>query len=340
MTPKRMKIRHLTHPLLVASLGVLLLAACTAPTSTPTPQRLPTRAPTPVPTVTPSPVPARAYYENGLARRAAGDDEGALQSFTWAIETTPDFAPAYVARGTVYLAQGKLRQALAEAEAALEADPDSAAAYVLRGETLRKLGRPGAALEAFRQALTLDPSHQVDTFRSRWLAARMAHNGARLLALSNEYADVHPDDPLRRYYRGWAFIELNAPHVARDTLIEEIAATPDPPALLWFALGHAYAAERAWPESVTAFEAARGLVQTGDTSLRLHTDHPVAELFGELGRAYLGAGRCVDAEVVLNYALEVGAPPAAYAAALDEARICQTPTPTVTPYPTATPMIW
>jgi len=45
----------------------------------------------------------------------------------------------------------------------------------------------------------------------------------------------------------------------------------------------------------------------------------------------------VDAEAMLEYALDVGAPAAEYAAVLEEARVCQTPTPTITPYPTTTP---
>ncbi|HUX77441.1 MAG TPA: tetratricopeptide repeat protein [Anaerolineae bacterium] len=326
--------------LTLSCLLALLVAACAAPAATPTPERLPTRAPTPTPTATPFSIPAQAYYEDGLARQEAGDAEGALQSFTWAIQRAPDFAPAYVARGTVYLAQGGLRRALAEADAALEADPASAAAHALRGETLRMLGRARPALEAFDQALALDPALRAETFRSRWLIARTAHNGGRLLALSREYTDAHPDDPLRHYYQGWAFVEMNVPDVAIDALIEGIEATPDPPAPLWFALGQAYAAEKAWPESVTSFEATRALVQAGDTSLIVHSDRPIVDLFSALGVAYLRAGRCVDAEIVLAYALEVGAPAAAYGATLEEARLCQTPTPTATPYPTATPMTW
>jgi len=318
----------------------LLLVACDSPSPESTPQRLPTRAPTPTPTATPFSIPAEAYYEEGVNRWEAGDAEGALQSFSWAIQLAPDLAPAYLARGGIYLAQGQLRQALAEADAALRVDRYSAAACMLRGEALRKLGRPGPALAAFEQALKLNPTLRVETFRSRWLAACAAHDGTRLLALSKEYAGAHPDCPLRPYYQGWALIELNTPDVAVDALIEGIGATPDPPALLWFALGQAYAAEQAWSESVTAFEAARGLVQAGDTSLRVHSDRPVAELFSALGRAYIGAGRCVDAEIVLEYAAEVGAQASAYATPLAEARLCQTPTPTATPYPTATPMIW
>jgi len=325
-----------------AALGILLcflsllLAACAPPIATP--ERLPTRAITPVPpTPTPFPISAQNYYEEGLARQEAGDTEGAVQSFTWAIQLSPDFALAYVARGTAYLAQGKLHRSLADADTALEADPASAAAYALRGETLRLLGRARPALEAFDQALALDPTLKAETFRSRWLAARTAHYASRLLALSREYTDFHPGDPLRHYYRGWALIELGTPGVAIDTLVEGIEATPDPPALLWFTLGQAYVANHSWQEATTSLETARTLVQAGDTSLAIHSDQPIADLFGALGRAYLGAGRCVDAETVLEYAIAVGAPASEYAAALEEARLCQTPTPTATPYPTVTP---
>ncbi len=272
-----------------------------------------------------------------MVHQEAGDTEGALQSFTWAIQRVPDFAPAYVARGTVHLAQGKLHSALTDADAALEADPADAAAYALRGETLRLLGRAHQALEAFDQALALDTDLKPETFRSRWLAARATHNAGRLLRLSDEYAAAHPDDPLHHYYRGWGLIELDKPRLAIRVLVEGIKATPEPPALLWFALGWAYVADRSWQEAVTSFEATRALVQAGDTSLIVHSDQPIADLFGALGQAYLGAGRCVDAEMMLEYAIDVGAPASEYASALKEARLCQTPAPTATPYPTTTP---
>ena len=318
---------------------LLLLAACT---SSATPERLPTRAATPIPT--PSPVAARAYYEEGLAHQEAGDAEGALQSFTWAILQAPDFAPAYIARSTVYLAQGELGLALTDADAALEADPTNAAAHALRGETLRLLDRPRPALEAFDQALDLDPDLGPEIFRSRWLAARAAcedgEGASHLLALSREYADAHPDDSSRHYYRGWAFIELGTPRVAIRVLVEGIETTPDPPALLWFALGHAYAANLSWQEAAASFEAVRLLVQTGDTSLMVHSDRPIADIFGALGWAYLGAGRCVDAEVMLEYAIDVGAPTSEFVPMLRQARLCQTPTPTPTPWPTVTRPSW
>jgi tetratricopeptide (TPR) repeat protein len=321
---------------------VVALAGCAASNPTVSPLRLPTRAPptptpTPVSTPTSFPFAAQNYYDEGMARQEAGDAEAALQSFAWAIQRAPDFAPAYVARGTVYLAQGEFHLALADANAALEADPTNADAYALRGETLRLLGSARPALRALEQALELDPDLKTETFRPRWLATREDNQAVHLLTLSSEYADTHPEDPLRYYYRGWAFVELGRGRAASKILIEGIEAAPDPPAVLWFALGQAYAMDHAWQDAVTALEAARMLVQAGDTSLSLHSDQPIVALFDALGRAYLGAGRCVDAETMLTYAIAIGAPASEYDVMLDEARLCQTPTPEATPYLTTTP---
>ena len=164
----------------------LLLTACASLSATP--QRLPTRATTPTPTPTPFSIPARTYYREGVARQETGDVEGALQSFTWAIQRAPDFLPAYIARGTLYLACDEPRLALADADAALEIDPTNATAHALRGEALRLLGRARQALEAFDRAVDLEPDLGPETFLTRWLAARAARDGDRLLAMSREYA--------------------------------------------------------------------------------------------------------------------------------------------------------
>ncbi len=318
----------------------LLLTACasSAPafTSPVESERLPTRAPSPTPTATP--IPARAYYEEGLRYQRLGEMEAARSSFTAAIERDRDFAPAYVGRGRVHLVQDRPRRALDDAEAALKISP-SGAAHALRGDALYRMSRYRSALKALQRAAELEPDLQAETFHTRWMAARAIPRPARLLVLSREYADRHPDDPWRHYYRGWALTELGAPGFAVKILVEGMEETSVPPALLWFALGHAYAGDGSWREAVTALEVARGMMEAGDNSLSVHSDQPVADLFAALGRIYIGAGRCVDAEVMLEHAISIGAPTSEYATALEEARICQTPTPvpTPTPFVTVTP---
>lgn len=320
----------------------VLLEGCRSGTTVA--ERLPPRRYTPFPfatlTPTPSPVAARAYYEEGLARQRIGNLTGALASFASALRLQPDMAQAYIARGSVYLARGEYARALADARSARRIDPEDATACILEGEALLRMGRGRSALEAFDCALTLDPKRRDETFSSRWLAARSAHDSERLTMLSQEYARAHPDDPLRYYYAGWASLERGEARAAVAMLVAGIAQSPDAPALLWFTLGQAYLAIPAAHEAVISLEAARALVEIGDQSLSLHSEQPIVDLFGMLGRAYLAAGRCVDAETMLKYAREVAGVPTDYDAFLPAAVLCQTPTPPPTPYPTVTPWEW
>ena len=328
---------------LIMLIMLVMVAGCATPSDpTVSPLRLPTRIPrTPTPTVaatlTPFSVSAWAYYMEGETRRDAGDAEGAIQSFTWAIRRAPNFALAYVSRGSIYLARQELPGAITDADAAIAINSIYAPAYALRGESLRLLGFFGIAQQAFERAIELDPGLKPATFRSRWLVTRANNQAIHLLTLSNEYADTHHGDPLYYYYYGWGFFELGRPHIASKILIEGIADAPDPPAVMWFALGQAYAANYAWQDAIIAFEAARALVEAGDVSLNLHSDQPIITLFDALGRAYLGAGRCVDAEIMLTHVVGIGATAFDYDAILEAAHTCQTPTPEATPYPTTTP---
>jgi tetratricopeptide (TPR) repeat protein len=279
-------------------------------------------------------LPAEAYYEQGVKRQRGGDARGALQHLTWAIWRDPSRASAYVARGAVHLARDEGERALHDANVALGMEV-SADAFLLRGEALRLLGRPQESLEAFDKALEQNADLRDETFNSRWLAARATGDPARLAALGQEYAAGHPDDPLRHYYQSWALIESGATMDALRLLVDGIRNAADQPALLWYALGHAYGGEGAREQAVTAFEVARGLVQAGDDSLGLHAERPVATLFVALGEAYLRAGRCTDAATMLAYAGSIGAPASSYMPALQEAQLCPTPTPRATAVPSS-----
>jgi hypothetical protein len=176
-----------------------------------------------------------------------------------------------------------------------------------------------------------------DPFHSRWSAARAARDGDRTSAFSEEYAGDHSDDPLRHYYAAWAALESGIRQVTIDVLVGGIGDSADPPGLLWYLLGQACSEVEAWPEAVVSLETARALVEAGDVSMALHTDRLVADLFVALGQAYLGAGRSVDAESMLAYAISIGAPDSQHLPILMEAQVCPTPTPNAAPRPTRTP---
>ncbi|HEC34143.1 MAG TPA: tetratricopeptide repeat protein [Chloroflexi bacterium] len=313
---------------------VLVLAGCTSPRPTSSPLHLPTRIP-PTPTLERSEVALRAY-EAGLARRAAGDVEGALEQFSRALVADPAFAPAYVERGSLYLALEEPEAALLDAQAALASDPGDGFACALLGEVLRLgFNDVAQALEAYEQAVRLDPSLAGPLFPARWRAAVAAGRADRMVALANEYLNAYPDDPLAAYYLGRALTALGNPRAAIRTLVD--ALEEGGPAAVWFALGEAYRAERAWPEAKVCYEQARALAETGDPSLNLVSDTPVADLFTGLGAAYVYVGECTSARVMLEHALAVGPDRPEMHTLLGQAMICQTPTPTPTPYPWMNP---
>jgi len=311
-------------------LGALtILVGCAAPQPTASPLRLPTRV---SPSPTPTAISAMRHYREGVAHRAAGDEEGALEAFSRAIEADPTFVPAYVERGALYLALGEPRAALADAQAAVALDPDNGAAYALLGEVLRLgFGDPRQALEAYSRAVWADPSLAGPLFPARWRAAMAAGRADQMVILAREYERLHPGDPMAAYYRARALTALGSPRGAIEVLVE--ALEEGGPAALWFALGEAYAADGAWPQAVVCYEQARALVEGGDRSLHQVSDTPLADLSGGLGVAYFHVGRCTDAQTLLEYALAVGPERPEYHTLIGQAMICQTPTPTPTPYP-------
>jgi tetratricopeptide (TPR) repeat protein len=326
--------RPTRQPALAALLLVLLtLAGCAAPGPTASPLRLPTRVP---PTPSATPIGAQAYYEMGLARRAAGDTTGALRALSQALEIDPTLAQAHVERAAIQLARGNAQASLADAQAALAVDPEHALAHVVLGEVMRLgFGDAAQALSAYERAVSLDPALAEPTFAARWRAATAARP-ARLISLANEHLNAHPDDPLAAYYLGQALTARGTPETAIRRLIETLEEQ-ESPAAVWFALGEAYAATRAWTEALTCLEQARILTQSGDDTLALVSDTPVADLFAGLGEAYFYTGRCLDAQIMLEYALAVGPDRPEVHTLIGRALICQTPTPTPTPYPWMAP---
>jgi len=326
--PKKNHGLYALQGYLALTVTLLLLSGCMSPTPTISPLRLPTR----MPTSTPTPPNPQFYYEQGKARRAAGNTEGALAALSQALASDPTFAPAYIERGALYLALGKAEAALADAQAAVAVDPESGAAHALLGEVLRLgFGDLTQALSAYDRAAQLDPALAETTFYTRWQTAVAAGNGGRMLALSEEYQTAFPQDPMAAYYRGLALIATGSPHAAIRELVKALQGGG--PAAVWFVLGEAYRAEGAWPQAGICYEHVRTLAEAGDPSFSLISDDPVTDLFARLGETYLYEGECTSARIMLEHTLAVGAQSPGIHTLIGQAMICQTPTPTPTPYP-------
>ncbi|MGB9776510.1 MAG: tetratricopeptide repeat protein [Anaerolineae bacterium] len=307
--------RHLS----LGMLGLLLLAlaGCMAEPSPATPSPLPTAPP---PTATPGPA---VLYDQGLACQRAGDWECARAAFSRTLALDPGFAPAYRARAAVHLALGDGPAALQDAQTAMMLAPEDAGAHALLGEVLRRAFHdPLQALDAYDAAVQRDPSLAPALFPARWECAVAAARSDRMAALATEYASLHPDDPLRAYYRGRALLAQGLPRVAIRVVGETIDQGGGP-AALWFILGEAYAADGAWREAVICYEQARALMEAGDSSLGVVSEAPAAALAFALGTAYLYAGRCADAEAALRHARALGSDRPELPTRIGQAMICQ-----------------
>jgi tetratricopeptide (TPR) repeat protein len=101
---------------------------------------------------------ADAYYNLGLALGNDGDDTGAEQELTRALETNPKHAAALRALGVTLMHEGKLEQAARALRQALDAAPRDAEASNNLGTVQLKLKDYGGAIESLQRAVELNPN--------------------------------------------------------------------------------------------------------------------------------------------------------------------------------------
>lgn len=95
--------------------------------------------------------------EHGNQLFAKGDVQGAIDSYTQAIQVKPDYVNAYHNRGLAYHKAGRHQDAIADFDKTIELSPKMAQAYYNRGNAKLAMGRPNAAIMDFNAALKLKP---------------------------------------------------------------------------------------------------------------------------------------------------------------------------------------
>lgn len=311
-----------------AALGLLpwLLAACLGRTSLPT-----------VP-VAGSPLPTRAAVsaltvEEVLAATQAALLRGrvteAQQAWAQAYRLAPQSGVVLREGARVALAAGDLATAETRAWKAIRAAPKDAMAWALLGTVLTRRGDPATGQQALGIARALDPALAPDLFADRWLAARRAGDPVTLAALAQEYALENATEPLAAYYQAEALLAVGEARAALELLQLTMRRGEPAPAALWDVLGRAYLAVGAWPEAEGALQTAGDQFTRGDVSLYLGSDTPVNDLNLNLARAYLGQGRCAEAEPILR---RLSATRPELEPLVRQAHRCLTPVPTWTPW--------
>ncbi len=354
MPTKRRTLRLLIASLALLTIAVILLTLSTPPLPTspgesilaqPSPPWgiFPTRVvASPTTTLTPSATPTPAaikplrimqialFYEAPEVAEAAWEE---------ARRITPADSPlwGHVLREGARLAL--LRDDLDTAEArawdAIRGAAQDAETWALLGVIMARQGDPKVAEQALRIAESLDPGLAPNIFADRWRAARQTGDGDTLMALAQTYSSREPENPLGFYYRAAALLASGDTESAFRHLLIQLRAEPDSAAVLWYALGETYLAQHAYNEALIVFDVTRERFNAGDLSLYLASDDPPRDINLNRGRALVGISdpeQCAQAETLLE---RWEAP----ADIIERARLCQTPTPTLTPWiPPQTPL--
>ena len=129
--------------------------------ASPTVPRVTTTAPSPT-----TPRPSRsiqsyasAYHNRGLAYRAKGDNDHAIEDATKAIEIDPEFTSAYYNRGLAYHAKGDNDRAIADQTMAIGINPRHASAYHNRGLAYRAKGNNDRAIADQAKAIEINKEY-------------------------------------------------------------------------------------------------------------------------------------------------------------------------------------
>ncbi|MBI3270396.1 MAG: tetratricopeptide repeat protein [Planctomycetes bacterium] len=110
---------------------------------------------------------AEAYFARGVNRRSIGEYEGAIADFGEAVRLQPGFTNAYLYRGLTYDENlGKKEEAMRDYAEVVKVDPESETGYLVRGKSLAGDGKHEAAIQDFTRALEKAPKY-VDAFLSR-----------------------------------------------------------------------------------------------------------------------------------------------------------------------------
>jgi protein O-mannosyl-transferase len=136
---------------------------------------------------------ALAYTNRGVARRAAGDRDGALADYNTAITVNPSHANAWLNRGNVYFYAGRLTEAVEDYNTALKLQNDNPKTYSGRGAAYAQLGKPELALADLNKAIELAPDF-LDARQNRVLLHFDMQNSAEALRDAEYYLRFKPQD--------------------------------------------------------------------------------------------------------------------------------------------------
>jgi tetratricopeptide (TPR) repeat protein len=141
------------------------------------------------------------FKNRGNVRKAKGDLDGALQDYMEAIRLKPDYADAFNNRGVARKAKGDLDGALQDFTEAIRLKPEYADAFNNRGNVRKAKGDLDGALQDYMEAIRLKPDYAT-AFNNRGIVRKAKGDLDGALQDYKEAIRLRPDDPDAFYNRG------------------------------------------------------------------------------------------------------------------------------------------
>lgn len=147
---------------------------------------------------------AFALVNRSLARRLAGDLDGALADLNRAVELTPNMVYPLGARGTLHGMRGEYDAAARDLSAAIKLDPDVATLHADLGTAYERGGKSELALAAYDRAIELDPQFALAIGARCWVRAMLDRDLDKAVADCDRALQLDPKDLNHYNSRGFA----------------------------------------------------------------------------------------------------------------------------------------
>ena len=143
-----------------------------------------------------------AYYKRGLSKKMTGDNEGSVADIAKAIELKPDFVVAMIEIAHIQSDSKKMEKNLVEMlTKSINKKADSDMLYQYRGLYEYSMGDKKAALSDFEQAIKLNPGNVEALYHSGLLYGEM-NNYAKAVEQFTKTIEADKNYKLAYVYRG------------------------------------------------------------------------------------------------------------------------------------------
>ena len=179
---------------------------------------------------------AYTRYYRGRACENRGDSERdpaekrkyydeAIEHYTNAIKSNPEYADAYHSRGNIYLKIDKIPEAIQDYDQAIVLDPKHANAYHSRGKAYYGEDKIPKAIQNYNQAIALN-SEYVDAYYSRGIAYYHIDKFPEAIQDYNQVIVLDPKHADAYYSRGNIYREIDEISEAMRSFSKAIELNP------------------------------------------------------------------------------------------------------------------